>query len=474
MRRLKVMGKLILFFSIICSSSVFAEVLISGLTYPPKKNSNIIVYGISDFISDQNVEITRTKVSENGRFILRFEVKNIQKIKIKYDNKFCWMYVQPKGKYAIEIPEKDEATSGFKEDNESEMLFLKLDTSDINFKILGFEAWLDETLGDIFMLKDARPGEFLKRISDLKKNIERDYKSESDTFFVQYIKYSVGVHVDNFNYLGGLSYDEKFDFYFGTGNPLFFHDKFMEYFHLFFARYYFQTSKEIRTQLYQSVIAMNADNFMKALSIDPYLKNEDLRVMVALKTIRDEMHSKELPRTNLCILLQQLSLSLNAEAHRKCAKNLYQTYSNLIVGQRVPDIVIEKGTQLSNWSQKAIYLHFFDPSNQRSLAEIGILKKLHEKYGEVIEFVTFYQKSEGVQNTAQTRALEAITWKKFELPVTHEIWANLKVKTFPYYILLDEKMILHSAPALAPSPNGNYETIEKTFYEMKRNKELKN
>jgi hypothetical protein len=226
MRRLKVMGKLILFFSIICSSSVFAEVLISGLTYPPKKNSDIIVYGISDFISDQNVEITRTKVSENGRFILRFEVKNIQKIKIKYDNKFCWMYVQPKGKYAIEIPEKDEATSGFKEDNESEMLFLKLDTSDINFKILGFEAWLDETLGDIFMLKDARPGEFLKRISDLKKNIERDYKSESDTFFVQYIKYSVGVHVDNFNYLGGLSYDEKFDFYFGTGNPLFFHDKF--------------------------------------------------------------------------------------------------------------------------------------------------------------------------------------------------------------------------------------------------------
>jgi hypothetical protein len=471
---LKTMRKFILFFCVLVSFSGYAEVLISGLTYPPKRNSDIIVYGISDFISDQNVEMARTKVSDNGRFILRFELKHIQKIKIKYDNKFCWMYVQPNGKYAIEIPEKDQATSGFKEDNETEMLFLKLEVDDINYKILGFEAWLDETLGDIFMLKDARPGEFIKRISDLKKSIEQDYKTESDTFFVQYIKYSVGVHVDNFSYLGGLSYDEKFDFYFGTGNPLFYHDKFMEYFHLFFARYYFQTSKEIRTQLYQSVIAMNAENFMKALAIDPYLKNEDLRVMVALKTIRDEMYSKELPRTNLCILLQQLSLSLPTDAHRKCAKQLHQIYSELIVGQRIPDIVVENGIQLSNWSQKAIYIHFFDPSNQRSLAEIGILKKLQEKYGEVIEFVTFYQKNEAVQNTAQTRALEAITWKKFELPVTHEIWTSLKVKTFPYYILLDEKLILHSAPALAPSPNGNYETIEKTFYEMKRNKELKN
>jgi hypothetical protein len=47
----------------------------------------------------------------------------------------------------------------------------------------------------------------------------------------------------------------------------------------------------------------------------------------------------------------------------------------------------------------------------------------------------------------------------------------LKIKTFPYYILLDEQLNIKSMPALAPSPNGLYETIEKTFYDITRKKE---
>ncbi len=459
---------------LLISSFGYAEVVISGLTHPPKRNPEIKVLGLKDYISEQYYEIAKTNVAENGRFILRFNITKTQKIRLKYENKFCWMYVEPNGKYAIEIPEKDLTTTGFKDENEMEMLFLKLDSTDINYKILGFEAWLDENLGEIFMLREARPGEFLKRISLLKKAVENDYANETDTFFVNYVKYSIGSQVDNFNYLGGLSYDEKFNFYFNSGDPLFTHDKYMEYFHLFFARYYYLASKEIRTKLFESVFAMDAEKFLKTLELDPYLKNEELRTMVALKIIRDEMNSKELPRTNLCILLQQMSSNLKNEKFRNCAKSLHQIYSELIVGQRVSNIELAKGVQLNDFSNKSIYLHFFEPSNPKCLSEISILKKLNENYGEIVEFITIYKPTSSTLNAAQTRAIEAITWKKFELAETHVIWEQLKVKTFPYYILINEKLILHSAPALSPSPNGNYQTIEKTFYEKKREKELKN
>jgi len=33
--------------------------------------------------------------------------------------------------------------------------------------------------------------------------------------------------------------------------------------------------------------------------------------------------------------------------------------------------------------------------------------------------------------------------------------------------LLDKDLVLTAAPALSPAPNGSYETIEKTFYEIK-------
>jgi hypothetical protein len=37
--------------------------------------------------------------------------------------------------------------------------------------------------------------------------------------------------------------------------------------------------------------------------------------------------------------------------------------------------------------------------------------------------------------------------------------------------LVDEQLTIKNMPALAPSPNGLYETIEKTFYDIKRKKE---
>jgi hypothetical protein len=44
--------------------------------------------------------------------------------------------------------------------------------------------------------------------------------------------------------------------------------------------------------------------------------------------------------------------------------------------------------------------------------------------------------------------------------------------TYPSYVLVDETGFIVAAPALSPMPNGQYETIDKTFYYIKeaRNK----
>ena len=67
-----------------------------------------------------------------------------------------------------------------------------------------------------------------------------------------------------------------------------------------------------------------------------------------------------------------------------------------------------------------------------------------------------------------TQKINLIKWKKYEIETTNEkIWQTLNISTFPYYFLLDKDLVLTAAPALAPAPNGSYETIEKTFYEIK-------
>jgi hypothetical protein len=156
---------------------------------------------------------------------------------------------------------------------------------------------------------------------------------------------------------------------------------------------------------------------------------------------------------------------------KKMAHNLYKQFNELTIGARVPNYTLETGIEFNKFLGKAVYLHFYDPSNMNCISEIGAIRKLNDKYGPFVEIVTIYPTPQAPLNATELRNLKALTTNKFALPENHPIWDDLKIKTFPYYILLDEQLNIKSMPALAPSPNGLYETIEKTFYDIKRKKE---
>jgi thioredoxin-related protein len=47
---------------------------------------------------------------------------------------------------------------------------------------------------------------------------------------------------------------------------------------------------------------------------------------------------------------------------------------------------------------------------------------------------------------------------------TNPIWKNYKVDAFPTYVLIDPNGYIVQAPALGPMPNGQYQTIDQTFF----------
>ena len=64
--------------------------------------------------------------------------------------------------------------------------------------------------------------------------------------------------------------------------------------------------------------------------------------------------------------------------------------------------------------------------------------------------------------------INLIKWRKFELKPNEKSWEILNIPSFPYYLFLDKDLVLLAAPALSPSPNRSYETIEKTFFDIKK------
>ena len=456
---------------LIAISSYTQNVSINGITYVPKRNKEIRIYEVADFLTNTEKEIGRTKIDTFGRFSFTIQTPAIKKVILRFDDKYSWMYIEPNSNYYIDLPELDNNRSSFKKDNEIEMVFYRMDTTDINYKILGFEAWLDETLSEIYYLKDTKPGEFVKKISEFKKEVALIYNADTSEYFINYLKYTIGMNVDNLQYIGSLSYDEKYNFYFSNSPFLVGHDKYMEYFQLFFEKYYYHTEKEIRDNIYKAVIRSDYQAYLNAINEDKYLKNNELRDLIALSLIKEEIGSKELPKSNLIAILKKLEENYTNPDLKEIANNLLDKFEELTTGMKIPNYKLSEEVQLSAYFSKAIYFHFYNPSNQNCIAEVGAIRKLNEKYGKYVEIITIYPKPFEALTVTEQRNLDALTTKKFALDENHPIWNDLKINTFPYYILVDEQQTIKNSPALSPSPNGLYETIEKTFYDIKRKKE---
>lgn len=447
------------------------NVSINGITYVPKKNKDIRIYEVSDFLTNTEKEIGRTKIDSFGRFSFTIQTQEIKKIILRFDDKYSWMYIEPFSNYYIDLPETDVNRSNFMKDNEIEMVFYRMDTTDINYKILGFEAWLDESISDIYQLKEIKPGEFIKKISEFKQEVASIYGNDTSEYFINYLKYTIGTTVDNFQYIGSLSKDEKYNFYFSLSPFLAYHDKYMEYFLLFFEKYYYNSEKEIRQKIYNGVIRSDAKMYLNAINEDPYLKNNELRDLIALLIIKEEIGSKELPKSNLIAILKKLGETFTNQELVTIANNLLDKYNELNIGMKIPTYKLDEKFQTINFYSKYIYFHFYDPSNQKCVSEVGAIRKLNEKYGSLVEIITIYPTPVTVLTTTEKRNLDALTTRKFALEENHPIWKDFRINSFPYYVLVDDQQTIKNFPALAPSPNGLYETIEKTFYDIKRKKE---
>ena len=445
------------------SHSVFAEVIINGYCDFPK--ATISLFEIEDYITKTEKKISETEVDDKGNFRLIFSSNDIKKIILRVNSNFTWMYIQPNSTYFIDIP-KDGQITQFITNNEIEMVFFRLASDDINYKILGFEAWIDNYLSDIYILKDKQPGEFVQKIAAFKKEVNDVYSKDTSLFFSSYLKYSIGLTIDNINFISAPSEADKFEFYIKDSPILINNNKYIEYLYSFYENYYYKLDQNLRAQLNTSIRKYDLENCLQTLKKDPYIQTEELAELILLMMINQSAFSQEISKT---ILNKIYEKSIN-ENYSTIAKNLLLKADEINIGDIFPNLVLDKKSQftLQMLKGKPIYIHCFDPKNQKSITEISALLKLNEKYEKYINIISVYSKPKEDFSMSEQRNLNLIKWKKFELEPSENSWKILNIPSFPYYLFLDKDLVLLASPALSPSPNGSYETIERSFYDIKR------
>lgn len=431
---------------------------------PAYVNTIIEAYKIQDYLTMKEELIASTTVKSDSSFAFSLPLASSQKIILKSKKNKAYLYVQPKANYEVLFPEKDKYDPFRPSGNTVEITFFSLDTNDINYKILGFNRWVDDFVGNYYYSKNSKPIEFSKELDLFKSNAEKAYKNDTNTYFKTYVRFTFA-SMDEIQNVGSRNKYEKHDFYLKHTPVSYENDAYMMYMTKFYENLMQRLNLETSSKVNLAIEKSSPTLVMKALSGEYTLINLRIREIVMIKLMAEEFYKGPEYQKNILTILDSVSIHALFKNDQIIAKNTIIRLLELVPGTKSPDFkfVAVDGSivNLNTYNGKHIYLHFFNPKSDNCLKELPVLTQLNEKYKNSIQIVTVYPKVKNLSIDAQ-KSIDLISWSKFEVNENDPIFKQFSVESFPYYVLIDQIGYIVSAPALGPI--GQYETIDKTFY----------
>ena len=461
-------------FLTILSFQVSAQtVTITGYA-PSYVGKTLEVLEIQDYLSHREQLLASTVVREDSIFEITFASEKVQKITIKSKNNKAHMYVDPGFHYKVGMPDKDKFTPYRPDGNQVELTFYNLDSLEINYKILSFQRWIDDFIGNNYHLRTYNETDYVDKLDAFKTNVEEHYTADSNDFnslfFRTFVRYSVA-GLDNVNNAAQRNRYEKYDFYIKRNSIHYDNDAYMAYIAGFYQEMFPRLHAETNNEVYQAILQSSPTLMMKALRTEYTLENLRLREMVMIQSLSEVFHDGSYPQTNILTILDSISTNGPFEENRIIANNLKFRLTELVPGAKAPDFVMAsqgKSTKtLNSFAGKYLYVAFMNADSEENMRELPLLQDIHTRYGEEIQFVTMYISSDSTSNET-LELLDQLEWETYNIKSTNPIWKKYKIESFPSYTLIDVTGNIVASPALGPKPNGQYETIDKTFYQIKK------
>ncbi len=465
------------FFLACIALTSFGSTVTINAAAPAYVGKTVEILEIEDYFTMKERVIARAEVLADSTFSVTFTLNRTQKIVIKSNNNSSFLYVQPNATYDIFFPERNKFEPYKPTGNSVELSFYGLDSTDINYKILGFQRWIDHFIGNNYHLKSLDEAKFSENFDRFKSRVEKAYSEDTTEFFKTYVRFTFA-GLDNIEHMAARNRYEKHDFYIKHSPVSYENDAYMEYIKGFYQELIPRLPNQTNEKVYRGVLKSSPTAIMRALRTEYTLINMRIRELVMINSLAEVYNSGRYPETNIITVLDSVSTNGMFEGNRVIAKNLIDRLTDLVPGGQAPDFVLaqpEKKTKtLLNFQGKYVYLHFLDPNSNESMRELQLLKDIHGRYSEYVSFVSIYKPIEDTTGISKNlNEVSDLPWDTYAIPTGNSIWKKYRVSAYPHYVLIDATGHIVSSPALGPSPNGQYETIDKTFFYLKKEIEYK-
>lgn len=439
---------------------------------PTYVGRQIEVFQIVDYITMKQERIATTTVGADSTFTCSFFLDQTRKLVLSCSNNSGTLYASPGATYDIYFPDRNPHDPYRPLGNKVELKLYGLDSTDINYKILTFNRWVDEILGRYYTKHNIETKYFAQRIDTFKNDVAKYYRSDSsDTYFMTHVRYSLA-RIDNMRFLGSRNQYEKFDFYLRNTPVAYQSDAYMDYVNVYYEKMMTRVAKDVNDRFYKALLQSSPTLLMRALGTEYTMQNNlRLRELVMIKTLGDCFFERDYPQTNILTVLDSLAKHSMFPGNEVIAQNMILRLTELTPGGKAPDFTMAGPNgvlDLKKYAGKHLYLFFVEPGSKETQKQMELLVPIYQRYQKEIQFLMVVKKTEKSDANTIDALQKSVPWESIAVDSGNEIFKKYQVINMPYYTVIDPVGYIVAAPALGPLPNGQYETVDKLFFYIKK------
>ncbi len=479
------MQRIICFWALLLAmNNSFAEkVTILGVA-SGYEGKSVSIITFKDFLSMARQVIAKTSVEKDGKFMISAEIEKIEYALVKIGSVSSIIYLQPGGNYSISFPLPDVNTARSLDETKVEMYFDSIAEYDINNLIIDFDYRYDYFVSKNMLI--LHKPEFKLHLDTFKQKITRVYKEINVPFFIDYVYYSTAMlelmgDMENGQMMAKASVYEQYI----RGRKIEYqHDKYMQLFNEFYSEPLSNLSPEINENI---LVAVNEKASMKllfsAIEKNSFTSNQNVRELILIKGLMENYYNKEFDPKNVLVILDSIANHGISDENKKVAASVYKKLTSLNNEFDAPDFKLTtlKGDtiSLSQFKGKFVYLSFWTTWNTTSVSELKLYPGYRTRYKDEkrgidpIVYISVNMDEKKSDFVDFMKKHPEYDWYFLDGHSDNEILDLYQIKSLPAYYLIDEEGKFRQAPALRPSPNGTFKSIDETFHNIFWNKKRK-
>lgn len=417
------------------------------------ENHKVMLFRYADELSRCELLGDSATIDEDGRFDLAFYANYPEMVVLQIDDYSQSFYVEPGRTYHTRVENFDwcidERVNVHIAPVVLPLRFDSLPPNELNFGISWFDRYCDSFVVANRIHFDARFRPERRYFDSLRGGVERHLKEsglslQGDTYLERYCRYGLAEMEWR---LGMTSRGRLYARYIRDNQILYYDANYMRFFLTLFTNSVSQGTRKIsKDRLVAWVEGGMLDTYLDSLGLDPLLRNEQVRELVALQALGEMYYDRRYFRPEAVgQMVLKMARKSRFENHRKLARQLLETFREQHQEQPHYELTDQdrKAVSLDTLMAPWVYLAFVrldDPVSVGELQTMAHFRDTIEKTcGDSVRFVTIVCDRElqrmyhFLNNRKDSRIYD---WTFLHFSNNWQLLEQMEVVSYPTFVLI--------------------------------------